>query len=104
MAICIGHSHVEWSVRQQIALIPQQNRKLVAFHDAFRTSRASTASRSSAWRRRPPGQDPSAADIAALIQAIKAAGVKAIFSENQFPTKLVDQLAQETGPTVVSDL
>jgi zinc/manganese transport system substrate-binding protein len=30
--------------------------------------------------------------------------VKAIFSENQFPTDLVDQLAHETGAKVVADL
>ena len=41
---------------------------------------------------------------AQLIQAIKQAGVKAIFSEAQFPSKLVDQLAQATGATVVSNV
>jgi ABC-type Zn uptake system ZnuABC Zn-binding protein ZnuA len=51
-----------------------------------------------------PGQDPSASYTAQLISAIKDAHVKAIFSENQFPTKLVDQLAAETGARVVSDL
>jgi ABC-type Zn uptake system ZnuABC Zn-binding protein ZnuA len=30
--------------------------------------------------------------------------VKAIFSEDQFPTALVDQIARETGATVVADL
>ena len=44
-----------------------------------------------------PGQDPSAGYTAQLIDEIKASGVKAIFSESQFPTKLVDQLATETG-------
>ena len=52
----------------------------------------------------PPGQAPRAAETAALIDAIKAAHVKAIFSESQFPPKLVDQLAQETGTKVVADL
>jgi ABC-type Zn uptake system ZnuABC Zn-binding protein ZnuA len=51
-----------------------------------------------------PGQDPSAGEIAALIDAIRESGVKAIFSEDQFPTALVDQLAEETGATVVADL
>ena len=30
--------------------------------------------------------------------------MKAIFSENQFPAKLVDQLAAETGTKVVANL
>ena len=40
----------------------------------------------------------------ALIDAIKQAGVKAIFSEAQFPAKLVDQIAQSTGATVELNL
>ncbi len=51
-----------------------------------------------------PGQDPSAGYTADLIRAIRAAGVKAIFSEAQFPAKLVQQLAAETGASVVSTL
>ena len=51
-----------------------------------------------------PGQDPSAGEIAALVDAIRAAGVRAIFSENQFPTALVDQIARETGALVVASL
>jgi ABC-type Zn uptake system ZnuABC Zn-binding protein ZnuA len=51
-----------------------------------------------------PGQDPSAGYTAQLITAIKNAGVKAIFSEAQFPTKLVDQLASEANCKVVANL
>ena len=51
-----------------------------------------------------PGQDPTAAYTAQLIDEIKASGVKAIFSESQFPTRLVDQLAAETGAKVVANL
>ena len=65
---------------------------------------ASTGSRSSGVAVAAPGQDPSARYTAALVDAIRAAGVKAIFSERQFPTKLVDQLAAETGVRVVANL
>ena len=51
-----------------------------------------------------PGQDPTAGYTAQLIDAIKQTGVKAIFSESQFPTRLVDQLAAETGVRVVANL
>src|SRR5207244_1880390 len=51
-----------------------------------------------------PGQDPSAGYTASLIDAIRKAGVKAIFSESQFPAKLVEQLAAETGTKVVANL
>jgi ABC-type Zn uptake system ZnuABC Zn-binding protein ZnuA len=51
-----------------------------------------------------PGQDPSAGYTARLVDAIRSAGVRAIFSEYQFPAKLADQLAAETGARVVANL
>jgi len=43
------------------------------------------------------GQEPTAADLAALVQKVKAAGVKAVFSEAQFNPKLAQTLADEAG-------
>ena len=51
-----------------------------------------------------PGQDPSAGYTAKLVQAIRDAHVKAVFAEAQFPPKLVDQIASETGTSVVANL
>lgn len=91
-------------VRDQIATIPQANRKLVTFHDAFPYFAREYGIEIVGVAVEAPGQDPSAAEIAALISAIKAAHVKAIFSESQFPTALVDQIARETGAKVVATL
>jgi ABC-type Zn uptake system ZnuABC Zn-binding protein ZnuA len=92
------------SVRAKIATIPEANRKLVTFHDAFPYYARAYGITIVGVAVGAPGQDPSAAYTAQLISAIRDAGVKAIFSESQFPTKLVDQLAAETGAKVVSDL
>ena len=51
-----------------------------------------------------PGQEPSASDIAALIDQIRADGAVAILAEGQLPQHLVDILAQETGVMVVRGL
>ena len=51
-----------------------------------------------------PGQVPSAGQVVALIDMIRASGVKAIFSEAQFNPKIEQQLAAEAGVTVVSNL
>ena len=91
-------------VRQQIATIPEANRKLVSFHDAFPYFAREYGITIVGVAVEAPGQDPGAAYTAQLINAIKAAGVKAIFSEEQFPTKLIDQLAEETGAKVVANL
>jgi ABC-type Zn uptake system ZnuABC Zn-binding protein ZnuA len=95
---------LDTSIRARIATIPEANRKLVMFHDAFPYFARAYGITIVGVAVPAPGQDPSAAETAALIQAIKAAGVKAIFSESQFPTKLVDELAAETGAKVVANL
>jgi ABC-type Zn uptake system ZnuABC Zn-binding protein ZnuA len=91
-------------VRAQIATIPAANRKLVTFHDAFPYYAREYAIDIVGVAVGSPGQDPSAGYTARLISTIEAAGVKAIFSEAQFPAKLVDQLASEANCTVVANL
>ncbi len=91
-------------VRDQVSTIPPQDRKLVTFHDAFPYYAREYGITIVGVAVNAPGQDPSAGYTAALIDAIRKAGVKAIFSESQFPAKLVDQLAAETGTKVVANL
>ena len=92
------------SVRQKIATIPEANRKVVTFHDAFPYYAREYGITIVGTAVEAPGQDPTAGYTAHLIDEIKASGVKAIFSEVQFPTKLVDQLSAETGVKVVANL
>lgn len=46
------------------------------------------------------GVEPSAAELAKTIDAIKAAGVKVVFSELSFPARLVDVIRKESGAAV----
>jgi ABC-type Zn uptake system ZnuABC Zn-binding protein ZnuA len=86
------------------AAIPAESRKIVTFHDAFgyyaRAYKITIVGVAIA----SPGQDPSAREIAALIDAIRAAGVTTVFSEIQFPSKVLTSIAAETGATVLVDL
>jgi ABC-type Zn uptake system ZnuABC Zn-binding protein ZnuA len=91
-------------VRRQVARIPEANRRLVTFHDAFPYYAREYGITIVGVAVPAPGQDPSAGYTAQLVDAIRAAHVKVIFSESQFPTRLVDQLASETGVMVVADL
>ena len=91
-------------IRAEIATIPEANRKLVTFHDAFPYYAREYGITIVGVAVESPGQDPSAGYTSQLISAIEKAGVKAIFSESQFPTKLADQLAAEAGCKVVASL
>ena len=91
-------------VREQIGTVPAGDRQFVMFHDALPYFARAYGLTIVGVAVEAPGQDPSAGEIAALIDAIRATGVKAIFSEDQFPTTLVDQIGRETGATVEADL
>jgi ABC-type Zn uptake system ZnuABC Zn-binding protein ZnuA len=84
-----------------IESIPPANRKLVTFHDAFPYFAAHYGFEVVGVILPNVGQEPSAADLAALVQQVKAAHVRAVFSEAQFSPKLADTLAQEAGITSV---
>jgi ABC-type Zn uptake system ZnuABC Zn-binding protein ZnuA len=91
-------------VREQIATIPEANRKLVSFHEAYPYYAAAYGLEIVGTIVAAPGQDPSAGEIATLVEAIKASGAKAVFTEAQFSPDLAQAVASEAGVPVVSDL
>ncbi len=84
-----------------VATIPVANRKLVTFHDAFPYLARHYGFELVGVILANVGAEPSAAELAALVEKVKAAGVKAVFSEAQFNPKLAQALAQEAGITSV---
>ena len=96
------------SLSQEVQLIfsaiPADRRKIVTFHDAFGYYARAYGITIVGVAIASPGQDPSAREIAALIDAIRAAGVTTVFSEVQFPSKVLNSIAAETGATVLADL
>lgn len=87
--------------RTKLAVIPAERRKLVTFHDAFPYFAAHYDFQLVGVILENPGQEPSAADLASLVQTVRAAGVTAVFSEAQFDPKLAQTLADEAGVTKV---
>jgi ABC-type Zn uptake system ZnuABC Zn-binding protein ZnuA len=91
-------------VRAQLATIPADARRVVVFHDAFPYFARAYDVEVVGVVVEAPGQDPSAGEIASLIEAIRDSDVKLILAEVQFPDQLVQQLAADTGATVEADL
>ena len=92
---------LDTELKAEIDTIPAANRRLVTFHDAFPYFARHFGFELIGVILANVGQDPSAADLAALVDKVKAAGVKAVFSEAQFNPKLSETLAQEAGITSV---
>jgi len=88
-------------LKAQVETIPAANRKLVTFHDAFPYFARHFGFELVGVLLANVGQEPTASELAALVTKVKAAGVKAVFSEAQFSPKLSETLAQEAGITTV---
>jgi manganese/iron transport system substrate-binding protein len=84
-------------LKAEVATIPEANRKLVTFHDAFPYLARHYGFELVGVVLSNVGQEPTAAELAALVEKVKAAGVKAVFSEAQFNPKLAQTLAEEAG-------
>jgi ABC-type Zn uptake system ZnuABC Zn-binding protein ZnuA len=91
-------------IRDQIATVPEEQRRIVSFHEAFPYFARAYGLEIVGVVVSAPGQDPSAGQIAALVDEIRATGVKAVFSEAQFSDALVRTIAEETGAKVESNL
>ena len=83
--------------KTKIGSIPEANRKLVTFHDAFPYLAAHYGFKVVGVVLSNVGQEPTATELAALVQTVRSAGVKAVFSEAQFNPELARTLADEAG-------
>ena len=95
---------IDTDLAVDFAAIDPDQRKIVTMHDAFGYFARAYEIEIVGVAVASPGQDPSAQEIRALIDAIREAGVTALFSEVQLPSKVLDQIAAETGATVLQDL
>jgi zinc/manganese transport system substrate-binding protein/manganese/iron transport system substrate-binding protein len=94
----------QW-IQQQVASVRPEDRKLVTFHEAYPYFAARYGFELIGVITPSPGQEPSAGELAQLIDTVRAAHVKAVFSEAQFSPRLTQTLAQEAGVRqVISDL
>jgi ABC-type Zn uptake system ZnuABC Zn-binding protein ZnuA len=88
-------------LKAKVAEIPEANRKLVTSHDAFPYFARHFGFELVGVIVDSVGQEPTASELAALVETVKQARVTAIFSEAQFNPKLSETLAQEAGITDV---
>ena len=93
----------EW-IRTNVETVPESNRLLVSNHDAlgYFTAAYHIDYVGSVIPSFDDNAEPSAAEIDALVAAITATGVTAVFSEASLSPKTVETIASEAGVTVYS--
>ncbi len=91
-------------LKQQAASLPPEARTIVTNHDAFPYFAQEYGFTIVGDILGNAESEPSAGDLAALVQQIRATQVKAIFSGSQFSPKLSETIAREAGVKVVANL
>lgn len=87
-------------LRERIARLPADRRTVVTAHDAFAYLADSYGLTFLAPQGIDTESEPSARDLALLIEQLKARGVAALFVENIVSPAVVNQIARETGIAV----
>jgi manganese/iron transport system substrate-binding protein len=80
--------------------IPSERRKLVTFHDAFSYLALRYGLEVVSVVVASPGKEPSAKDVANLVDAITAKDVPAVFKEPQLNARILELAADDTGVEV----
>ncbi len=87
-----------------VATIPAEKRKLLTYHDSFAYFAPRYGFQVVGAVQPSDFKEPSAAEVAAIVDQIRAEGVSAIFGSEVYPSPVMEQIARETGARYVTDL
>ncbi len=96
------HSWIE----EQVAAVPEDNRLLITSHDSFQyfAARYGFEVVGAIMPSITTEAEPTAQDLAELVETIEHEGAKVIFGENIHSDRLAKRIAEETGASVVGSL
>jgi len=94
---------LDTEVRETVAVIPTEARRIVVFHDAFEYfAHAYDFEVFESVAPANPNQAASAQEIAGIIRSVREAGVPALYAEPQFSAQTLEAIAAETGARVLT--
>jgi ABC-type Zn uptake system ZnuABC Zn-binding protein ZnuA len=92
------------AIQATTASIPQDNRKLLTYHDSFAYFAPRYGYTVLGAIQPSDFSEPSSQEVAALIEQLRDGGVTAIFGSAIFPSRVVDQIGREADVKYVSTL
>jgi len=95
---------LDQAIKATIDSIPESNRKLLTYHDSWAYFAPRYGMTVIGAIQPADFSEPSAREVAQLIQQIRNEKVPAIFGSEVFPSPILEQIAKETGAKYVSDL
>lgn len=92
------------AIRRTIETIPPENRKLLTYHDSWAYFAPRYGMEVIGAIQPADFSEPSAQEVARLIEQIRETHVPAVFGSEVFPSTVLEQIARETGARYVDDL
>jgi ABC-type Zn uptake system ZnuABC Zn-binding protein ZnuA len=87
-----------------VQTIPADQRKLLTYHDSFAYFAQHYGMTVIGAAQPSDFSEPSPQEVAALIDQIKAEGVSAVFGSEVYPSKVLEQIASESGAKYIDKL
>ncbi len=97
-------TRLDQAIFDAVATIPAGNRKLLTYHDSFAYFAPRYGFEVIGAIQPSDFSEPSAAEVAAIIDQIKQEKVPAIFGSEVYPSPVLQQIANETGARYITDL
>ena len=91
-------------ISDAVDTIPPENRKLLTYHDSFPFFGSRYGLEIVGAVQPSDFTEPSARDVAGLIDQVRETGVPAIFGSEVFPSPVMEQIAKEGGARFVDKL
>ncbi len=91
-------------IRQGVASVPEQSRKLLTYHDSWAYWAREYGFTVIGAVQASDFSDPSPQEVARMIDQVKAEAVPAIFGSEVFPSPVLEQIARESGATFIDAL
>ncbi|MEX2237043.1 MAG: metal ABC transporter substrate-binding protein [Dehalococcoidia bacterium] len=92
------------AVKEAVQTIPEENRKLLTYHDSYAYFALETGFEVIGAVQPSDFGEPSASEVADLIDQIESEGVTAVFGSEEFPSDVLEQIASESGADYIDEL
>jgi ABC-type Zn uptake system ZnuABC Zn-binding protein ZnuA len=97
-------AELDQAIAEAAATIPGQNRKLLTYHDSYAYFAPRYGLTVIGAAQPSDFSEPSARDVAELIDQIRDADVPAVFGSEVFPSEVLEQIANEAGAQYIDQL
>ena len=92
------------TIREAVATIPTENRKLVTYHDSWAYFALTYGMEVIGAVQPSDFADPSPGEIADIIDQVRDLGLPAVFGSEEFPSDVLETIAREGNTTFIDQL